>query len=105
MSDLCDLAATVIDHHTRRGVKVDAFVVPTPIWLKETALCPYLIADPHAKEGPSIMGIPVALGGDLVQCVEISLDYCRRGKIGWILNLNPFRNMVIKPAFDEGEPP
>lgn len=101
MNDIAALANTVLMYHGLRGAKVDAFLIPKETLDRETMIAATIIDTGKA----TLCGVPVEVCGNLMHCVERSLDYCSKSKIGWILNLDPFRGMVFKPAFDEGEAP
>lgn len=46
---------------------------------------------------------PVEVLPTLMDCVLRSCALAVQGKVGWILNPNPFDKITVRPAFDAGE--
>jgi hypothetical protein len=96
---LINLAAAALDKAKVEHYTIHGFLIERDDWNK---LCDELVTATDTRcVANKLMGIPVEVLPNLMQCVERSIEMAMRfGKVGWILNPDPFSKIEMKPAFD-----
>ena len=98
MKDLCTLAMEAKHHNEMLGRTIDAFIVPLEKWNRAIASEHHLVPDPEGCRVNKIIGIPVEVRPSLLSCVHRSITLNEEGKLGWLLNPDPFAGVVFEKA-------
>lgn len=97
MSDLFRLANDAQMRAAMDGFKIEVFFVTVADWNKATD--DHSVKDPTCTEN-KLMGVPVELFPRIMDCTDRSVELALKGRVGWILNPDPFSKIEMKPAFD-----